>query len=99
MGLLKALTASGVYKLTSGKMPHILALFIAIILAALVYGFLILIARIPEVMNLVNIIYHKVFRKKKAKKHIQASNKKGATLGEFNRRKDPRRSARQKNKQ
>ena len=96
---LMALTASGVYKLTSGKMPHILALFIAIILAVLVYGFLILIARIPEVMNLVNIIYHKVFRKRKAKKHIQAPNQKGATLGEFNKRKDPRRSARQKNKQ
>lgn len=96
---LMALTASGVYKLTSSKMPHILALFIAIILAALVYGFLILFARIPEVMNLVNIIYHKVFRKRKAKKHIQAPNQKGDTLGEFNRRKDPRRSAREKNKQ
>ena len=96
---LMALTARGIYGLTSGNMPHILALFIAIIVAAIVYGFLILIARIPEVMNLVNIIYHKVFKKKKAQKHIQAPNQKGDTLGEFNRRKSSKRQSRTKIKQ
>ena len=96
---LMALTARGIYSLTSGNMPHILALFIAIIVAAIVYGFLILIARIPEVMNLVNIIYHKVFKKRKAQKHIQTPNQKGDTLGEFNRRKSSKRQYRTKNKQ
>lgn len=66
-----AVTASGMYNLTSGKMPHILAIFIAIILAAIVYLFLILIARIPEVMNTVNTIYHKKFKNRSAKKHLK----------------------------
>ena len=97
---LMALTARGIYGLTSGRMPHLIALFIAIILSAIVYGFLILIARIPEVMNLVNIIYHKVFNKRRARKHVQAPNQKGDSLGEFNKRKkDPRKQTRAKNKQ
>ena len=97
---LMALTAKGIYGLTSGRMPHLISLFIAIILAAIVYGFLILIARIPEVMNLVNIIYHKVFNKRRARKHVQAPNQKGNSLGEFNKRKkDPRKQTRAKNKQ
>ena len=79
------LTASKVYGITSGNMPHLIALFIAIILAAIVYLILILFARIPEVMKLVNTIYHRFFNKRKARKHIQEPNKKGHSLEEFNR--------------
>lgn len=67
---LMAWVARAVYSRTSGNMAHVLALFIAIILAALVYGLLLILARIPEVMDLVNTIYHKFFRKRKAQKHI-----------------------------
>lgn len=65
-----AFVASKIYGLTAGSMPHVVAIFVAIILAAIVYGFLILIARIPEVMELINSIYHRFFRKRKAQKHI-----------------------------
>lgn len=82
-----ALVAFKLYNFTSPKMPHILAILISILLAAIVYGFLILIARIPEVMNLVNILYHKISKKPQAKKHIKAPNPRAKTLDEFNREK------------
>lgn len=84
---LMALVALKLYNFTSPKMPHILAVLISILLAAIVYGFLVLIARIPEVMNLVNILYHKISKKPQAKKHIKASNPRAKTLDEFNREK------------
>ena len=61
VSLLMAYLAHLTYGGLAGKISHILALFGAIIVAGLVYVFLILIARIPEVMDLVNQIYHKIF--------------------------------------
>ena len=63
---LMALVARAMYKLTADNIPHILAILIAILIAAIVYGFLILVARIPEVMEFVNTFYHKVLNKRKA---------------------------------
>ena len=59
-----ALVAYFTNKALAGVAPRIVALFVAIILAMLVYGFLILIARIPEVMDMVNRLYHKRKRRK-----------------------------------
>ena len=72
--VIMAFVATRLYGLTSMSMPHIIALFLSIIVAAIVYGFLILIARIPEVMELVNSIYHRTFGKRKAQKHIKRDN-------------------------
>lgn len=59
-----ALVAYFTNKALAGVAPRIVALFVAIILAMLVYGFLILLARIPEVMDMVNRLYHKHKRRK-----------------------------------
>lgn len=59
-----ALVAYFTNKALAGVAPRVVALFLAIILAMLVYGILLLFARIPEVMNMVNRIYHKVKRRK-----------------------------------
>ena len=59
-----ALVAYFINKALAGVAPRIVALFVAIILAMLVYGFLILLARIPEVMDMVNRLYHKHKRRK-----------------------------------
>lgn len=59
-----ALVAYFTNKALAGVAPRIVALFVAIILAMLVYGFLILLARIPEVMDMVNKLYHKHKRRK-----------------------------------
>ena len=63
-----AFLANRIYLVLAIKINHVLALFGAIIVAALVYIFLILIARIPEVMKLVNQFYHKFFGKKQNKR-------------------------------
>ena len=68
--LLMAYLAHLIYGGLAGKISHILALFGAIIVAGLVYLFLILIARIPEVMALVNQIYHKIFGKRQKEKRV-----------------------------
>lgn len=65
---LMALTANKIYMLVAGKSSHTLALFGAIILAGLVYLLIILCSRIPEVMNLVNQVYHKFIRKNDKKR-------------------------------
>ena len=72
---LMAFIADRIYILLAGKISHILALFAAIILAGLVYLFVILIARIPEVMDLVNQFYHKFFGKKQSKRVAQRRRK------------------------
>lgn len=59
-----ALVAYFTNKALAGVAPRVVALFIAIFLAMLVYGFLVLIARIPEVMDMVNRLYHKYKRRK-----------------------------------
>ena len=59
-----ALVAYFTNKALAGVAPRVVALFVAIILAMLVYGFLILLARIPEVMDMVNRLYHKHKRRK-----------------------------------
>ena len=51
------------YYFLLGKVSNLIALFISIILAGLVYTILILLARIPEVMNIINAIYHKLTRR------------------------------------
>ena len=59
-----ALVAYFTNKALEGVAPRIVALFVAILLAMLMYGFLVLIARIPEVMDMVNRLYHKYKRRK-----------------------------------
>mgnify|MGYP002711905793 CR=1 FL=1 len=72
---LMAFVAIKLYNATSGSMPHLVAMMISIIVAALVYGFLILLARIPEMMELTNAAYHKIFKPRKAQKHLRANNR------------------------
>ena len=59
-----ALVAYFTNKALAGVAPRVVALFVAIFLAMLVYGLLILLARIPEVMDMVNRLYHKYKRRK-----------------------------------
>ena len=47
------------YGVLSGKMSYLLAMFISIFLGAIFYIFTILLSRIPEVMRMVNHLYHK----------------------------------------
>lgn len=54
-----AVVASFTNNFFQGLCPKILALFVAIIVAMLVYGGLVIFARIPEVMEMINTIYHK----------------------------------------
>lgn len=56
---LMALVAVGVNGALAKIAPRLVALFVAIIVAMLVYGLVILLARIPEVMDMINRIYHK----------------------------------------
>lgn len=51
------------YKTLNPKLGYTISLFIAIIIGGLFYLFTILLARIPEVMRLVNYIYHKIKKK------------------------------------
>ena len=48
------------YGVLSGKMSYLLAMFISIFLGAIFYIFTILLSRIPEVMKMVNHLYHKI---------------------------------------
>ena len=73
---LMAFLADVTYTMLAGKISHIIALFGAIIVAGLVYILLILLARIPEVMDLVNQIYHKFFDKKEESKRVAKRNRK-----------------------
>lgn len=59
-----ALVAYFTNKALAGVAPRVVILFVAILLAMLVYGILILLARIPEVMDMVNRLYHKYKRRK-----------------------------------
>lgn len=54
-----AVVASFTNNFLQGLCPKILALFVAIIVAMLVYSGLVIFARIPEVMEMINTIYHK----------------------------------------
>lgn len=54
-----AVVASFTNNFLQGICPKILALFVAIIVAMFVYGGLVIFARIPEVMEMINTIYHK----------------------------------------
>lgn len=76
VSLLMAYLAHLTYGGLAGKISHILALFGAIIVAGLVYIFLILLARIPEVMDLVNQIYHKIFGKRQKDKRVAKKRRK-----------------------
>lgn len=76
VSLLMAYLAHLTYGGLAGKISHILALFGAIIVAGFVYIFLILIARIPEVMDLVNQIYHKIFGKRQKEKRVAKKRRK-----------------------
>lgn len=72
MASLAMLTYSGL----AGKISHIIALFGAIIVAGFVYVLLILLARIPEVMELVNHIYHKLFGRREKEKRVAKKKRK-----------------------
>ena len=64
LSILMGLIASVIYGNLSGKLSYLLAMFIAIIIAAIFYALTILFARIPEVMKMVNRLYHKFSEKK-----------------------------------
>ena len=81
-----ALVAGKIYTITADLMPHILSVLLSILLAAVVYGFLILLARIPEVMEIINSIYHKHFKKRKAQKHINTNKSEHVKVPGKNRR-------------
>lgn len=65
--VIMALVAKGIFSFLNPRAGQVISLFASIFIAALVYGALILFARIPEVMNMVNEIYHKVNRKIKGR--------------------------------
>ncbi|MDU1707042.1 MAG: lipid II flippase MurJ [Anaerococcus vaginalis] len=64
LSILMGLIASAIYGNLSGKLSYLLAMFISIIIAAIFYALTILFARIPEVMKMVNRLYHKFSKKK-----------------------------------
>ena len=68
LSIFMGLIAWGIYESLSTKISYLLAMFIAIIIAGLFYAITILFARIPEVMNMINHIYHKL---KKRKNHFK----------------------------
>lgn len=65
-----AFLASKVHNFFDARTGHITSLLLSIAIAGLVYVFLILIARIPEVMDLVNKLYHKISGKKQNQKRV-----------------------------
>lgn len=65
ISIIMALLAKYSYGFLLARVSNLIALFGSIIVAGLAYGLMILCARIPEVMDLVNFIYHKFFSKKK----------------------------------
>ncbi|MDO4662805.1 MAG: murein biosynthesis integral membrane protein MurJ [Tissierellia bacterium] len=67
ISLVMGFTARFLYGHLSQSLSGSIALIITILVAILVYGILILFARIPEVMRAVNKIYHKIKNKKKQK--------------------------------
>lgn len=66
LSLLMALLANKVYAGLAPKLPMLVAILITLLVAIIFYGFFILLARIPEVMKLVNSVYHK-WKKKRSK--------------------------------
>ena len=67
---LMAFLANFTYTNLAQNLSHILAIFGAIIVAGFVYVLAILLARIPEMMELINQIYHKFFGKKDEPKRV-----------------------------
>ncbi|MDU8967772.1 MAG: lipid II flippase MurJ, partial [Clostridium sp.] len=65
LSIIMGLIALSLYSKLSVSMSYLLALFISIILAGLFYIVTILLARIPEVMKMVNHLYHKIIKKRK----------------------------------
>lgn len=59
LSILMGLLVWKIYGSLSGKMSYLLAMFISIFLGAIFYIFTILLSRIPEVMKMVNHLYHK----------------------------------------
>lgn len=67
---LMAYLANLTYTMLAGKISHLLAIFGAILVAGFVYLVVILLVRIPEVMDLVNQFYHKFFEKNQDPKRV-----------------------------
>ena len=65
-----AYLANLTYTMLAGKISHLLAIFGAILVAGFVYLVVILLVRIPEVMDLVNQFYHKFFEKNQDPKRV-----------------------------
>ncbi|MDY3006063.1 murein biosynthesis integral membrane protein MurJ [Anaerococcus porci] len=64
LSIMMGLIAHFLYKSLNPKLGYVISLFISIIIAGIFYLFTILLARIPEVMKLVNHIYHRFLKKK-----------------------------------
>ena len=65
LSILMGLISYYIYGSLSGKMSYLPALLLAILVGAIFYLLTIICARIPEVMKMVNHVYHKVKRKNK----------------------------------
>ena len=65
LSIIMGLIALSLYEKLSVNMSYLPSLFISIIIAGLFYIVTILLARIPEVMKMVNHLYHKIIKKRK----------------------------------
>lgn len=65
LSMIMGLIALSLYSKLSVNMSYLPSLFISIIVAGLFYIVTILLARIPEVMKMVNHLYHKIIKKRK----------------------------------
>ena len=64
LSIIMGLIAWSIYSGLSSKISYLPALFISIIVAGIFYLVTIILARIPEVMQMVNHLYHKIKKKK-----------------------------------
>lgn len=65
LSLIMAFIAHNLYSLLSARISMLLSVFLTVLVAVIFYGFFILLARIPEVMTLVNTLYHKFIKKRR----------------------------------
>lgn len=63
LSILMGLIAHTMYGFLQARVSYVIALFGSILIAAIFYGFFLLLARVPEVMRMVNHIYHRFIKK------------------------------------
>lgn len=63
LSILMGLIGHTMYGFLQARVSYVIALFGSILIAAIFYGFFLLLARVPEVMRMVNHIYHRFIKK------------------------------------